>query len=76
MSVLVVYFIGLPARIQTNALPWGITASETRSSICVGIFDNSKEIDYLRIFTQYHFGLLLARIIVLHQNTAENIALQ
>jgi len=45
-------FLGLPATLKNFAPTYGVTASETRGSICVQIFDNSKSIDYLGILTQ------------------------
>ena len=41
MSMLTFYFVGLPRALGANTQPYGITASETRSFICVEISDKS-----------------------------------
>ena len=59
------YFVGLSATIETYVVPYGITTAETQGSICVSFFNHSKSTDYLRIFKQQDFGILLARMVIL-----------
>jgi len=71
--MLALYFVGLSATLKTNAPLYGITASETRGSICVKIFDSSKSIDLLEFSHKRFFGILFARVVVLHYKMAETM---